>query len=165
MGREIRRVPADWDHPKDSMPWGWDHKPLHDEPYSQAFAEWQKGLKAWLAGKYQNYPEGYLPTAEGYAEWAGRSPDPDMYRPDWPEKVRTHYQYYETVSEGTPLSPPLPTLEALADWLVANGDPVYGAIDRKTAEAFVKVGGSPSAVIIPGRGLVDGVHALGMDDA
>lgn len=33
---------------------------------------------------------------------------------------RTHFQYYETVSEGTPVSPIFASQEALARWLVAH---------------------------------------------
>lgn len=35
-------------------------------------------------------------------------------------RPRTHYQLYETVSEGTPLSPVMDTPEHLARWLVDN---------------------------------------------
>jgi hypothetical protein len=38
--------------------------------------------------------------------------------PQWAEGERTHWMMYETVTAGTPLSPALPTPEALAQWLV-----------------------------------------------
>jgi hypothetical protein len=40
--------------------------------------------------------------------------------PDWPAEKRTHYQMYETCTEGTPISPVMETPEALAQWLVDN---------------------------------------------
>lgn len=40
--------------------------------------------------------------------------------PDWSKDERTHYQMYESTSEGTPMSPPIKTQEELARWLVDN---------------------------------------------
>ena len=40
--------------------------------------------------------------------------------PVWPEAERTHWQLYETTTAGTPLSPPMPTAEALAGWLACH---------------------------------------------
>jgi hypothetical protein len=68
MGREVRRVPATWVHPRDAG-----------------------GVLI---------PMGVL------------------VMPQWAEGERTHWMMYETVTAGTPLSPALPTPEALAQWLV-----------------------------------------------
>lgn len=160
MGREIRRVPADWEHPKAEQPWGYAYTPLFDLSFQQAFDEWQSEMEAWFKGeaKYQSADDPR--TVEGYVRFAGVSPDPEDYRPDWPEESRTHYQVYETVSEGTPISPPLPSPEAVIEWLVENPDRVHGPISREAAEAFVNGGFAPSMVFIPGRGLVGGIQAL-----
>ena len=40
--------------------------------------------------------------------------------PDWPEAERTHYQMYESVTEGTPISPVMKSPETLARWLADN---------------------------------------------
>lgn len=44
-----------------------------------------------------------------------------MYRPDWKPEEATWFQMYETVSEGTPVTPPFETREELVEYLVANG--------------------------------------------
>lgn len=65
------------------------------------------------------------------------SPDDYMPSGEW-------YQLYETVSLGTPLSPPFATPEELINWLVNNTD-FYG--DQWTLEQATKIlkfGGSPS---------------------
>lgn len=51
------------------------------------------------------------------------------YMPDWPAAERTHWQMYETVSEGTPISRAHPTPEALASELAHTG--VWGGGTRK----------------------------------
>lgn len=53
------------------------------------------------------------------------------------------WQVWETVSEGSPVTPVLPTREALIDYLVAHGDAWdqkrgEGGWKRESAEAFVK---------------------------
>ncbi len=69
MGRMVRMVPRNWEHPKDKL-------------------------------------GNIVPLSE---------------MPDWDESEKTHYQMYEIVTEGTPISPPMETLESLAQWLVENG--------------------------------------------
>jgi hypothetical protein len=107
MGREIRRVPANWEHPQE-MTW---------------------------------------------------------------------YQVYETVSEGTPVTPPFETQSELVEYLVANGDfwdqrcrkegssiMECAPWSRKQAEAFVYgPGWAPSLISTPETGLVTGVQYLGME--
>lgn len=160
MGREIRRVPADWDHPKAQMPYGYDHHPMHDETFADAWAEWEGDKAKWLAGIYEYQPDDYPRTVQGFIEYCGSPPDPEYYRPEWPEESRTHYQVYETVSEGTPISPPLPSPEAVVEWMVANDDPVWGATSREAAETFVKNAWAPSMMVIPGQGLVSGMEGM-----
>ena len=122
MGREIRRVPKGWKHPK-TLTSG--YTPLHDKPYSEAAAD-----------------------------------NEDYYRPEWKPEEMTHYQLYETVSEGTPISPVFSSLDQLEDWMVTNGDPVHGAISRRAAREFCKSGYAPSMMFIPGRGLLGGIESL-----
>ncbi len=38
----------------------------------------------------------------------------------WPPEQRTHFQYYETVSDGTPVSPIFQKREALEHWYIAH---------------------------------------------
>jgi hypothetical protein len=79
--------------------------------------------------------------------------------PDWPEADRTHWQMYETVSEGTPISPPMEGPEQLARWL-ADNDASAGAYTTATFEqwmAMIQDGWAPSMVYTPAVGLVSGV--------
>ena len=43
-----------------------------------------------------------------------------------PIEERTHYQMYETCTEGTPISPVMETPENLARWLADNGASAFG---------------------------------------
>jgi hypothetical protein len=52
-----------------------------------------------------------------FAEYAGDRPDPNDYTPPWPATQCTHWQYYEEVTEGTPLSPVFSSPEELASWM------------------------------------------------
>lgn len=92
MGREVRRVPADWCHP-----WGEDGR--------------------------------YVPL---------------QLMPDWPEADCTHLMMYETVSQGTPVSPAFATPEELARWLVDNKATFY-AKDLATYDEWLRVAkGTPA---------------------
>lgn len=118
MGRTVRRVPPDWEHPTNA---NGNHIPLHDGArFADRHREWQEGKAAWDRGDYPSYASEESRTLS-YAEWAGECPDPDDYMPMWTSDEATHYQMYEDTSEGTPLSPVCETPEELARWLTDNG--------------------------------------------
>ncbi|HUT60660.1 MAG TPA: hypothetical protein VNA25_22675 [Phycisphaerae bacterium] len=168
MGREIRRVPEGWEHPRytkyDAVPrWSLsngygtsegEYRPLHDSDFASEMADWQT---RWQA----------CDTPEKRAEFLedeGGPPRPEYHRPEWKDGEATHYQYYETVSEGTPLSPPMPSLEALAEWLSAHQDFWgKGPLTREQADAFCRSGWAPSFVFTPQTGLVSGVEFIAKD--
>jgi hypothetical protein len=104
IGREVRRVPANWEHPRDGSG---NLIPLDaNMPYTPS--EIQEGLEeGWL----KNTPPDY-----GMA-----------IMPQWPEAEKTHLQMYETTSEGTPVSPVFDTAENLARWLHENQIPIYAS--------------------------------------
>ncbi|MDB5236909.1 MAG: hypothetical protein JWL88_11 [Parcubacteria group bacterium] len=81
MSREVRRVPAIWEHPKR------------------------------VDGKY-------IPLLEADPE--DPPEESDRHMPNWPVSERTHYQMYETTTEGKPISPVCETPEELARWLADN---------------------------------------------
>ncbi len=153
MGREIRKVPFTYEHPFD----GRGHKhPQFDECYEDALADWEKELFNFN----QNPPEG----SEGHTfeEWHGADPDPAYYRPKWTDEERNAWRVYETVSEGTPVSPAFKDKAELVDYLVANGDEYDqhrrgdpGRLNkqgnepwsREHAEHFVKAGWQPSFIV------------------
>jgi hypothetical protein len=125
------------EHPRDDR----DYQPMRNQEIDERAAEWIEGLRAWEAGEDPNR-ERY--QHRWFWEWDGDPPDPAYYLPNGlPEK--TWFQVYETVSEGTPVSPPFATAEELIDYLVARGD--YwdqkrgeGGWERTSAERFVGAG-------------------------
>ena len=97
MSREVRRVPASWEHPKDEK----GHYIPHYEHFPYDQEEIEEGLRdGWLSNEPPNYGCDVMPQ--------------------WPDAERTHYQMYESVTEGTPISPVMETPEALAHWLADN---------------------------------------------
>ena len=108
MGREIRRVLPNWEHPKGDNPWGYGYIPQYDKSYLDALKEYND----WRSTFDEN-------DAEYYED--GPNPDRYMYKNKKPSKEElTHYQYYEDVSEGTPQSPVFETPHELATWLSEN---------------------------------------------
>ncbi len=154
MGREVRRVPPDWKHPKDG--WG-RYEPMHDQGYREALGKWEVEREQWEKGfrkGWKMYGEPEWVPREGdqltmsFEDWHGERPDPRDYRPDWPEETRTHYQMYETCSEGTPISPIFATPEELAHWLADSGASAFAGMTA-TYEQWLRVcrgGYAPSAV-------------------
>ncbi len=151
MGREIRKVPASWEHPKDE---DGNYRPLYDRVFATAASEWKTGFAEWERGLRPKYCS--TPDLE-YWEYEGRPPEREAYRPQWSDAERTHFQFYETVSEGTPLSPPMPTIEALARWLADNHRP-WGSESRNLSYEewlkFLGKGGSAPSLIVSGGGRV-----------
>jgi hypothetical protein len=155
MGLEIRRVPPDWEHPRQEckhspLAGGCEDakrhggrclQPLHDKSFREAASEWKSEFAAWERGDRPDYCSEESATLE-FWEWNGDPPNREYYRPDWPDGTATHYQVYETVSEGTPVTPHFATKAELVDYLVAHGDAWYqarghGGWSRENAEAFV----------------------------
>lgn len=139
MGREVRRVPATWQHPKDER---WNdkrYKPLYDgSQYEPRKKDWldtlaEKGLQKTL-------------------DWCGNPPNQEDYMPNWPDAERTHYMMYEDTSEGTPISPAFATPEELARWLTDTGASLFGGMTA-SYEAWLNIardGWAPSMVIDSG---------------
>ncbi len=84
MGYELRSVPRDWVHPQG--------KALY------AGHEYHEHCKAREAAE-----EPSSPREQGGNPYP--SPDPADYMPDWLPEQAPCLQWYETVSEGTPISP------------------------------------------------------------
>jgi len=135
MGREIRRVPPNWEHPQEEKfdvikrCYEMRYKPLYGECVEDRWAQWVAEFEAWknggLAECMGKHPDlGYSPDRpyRTFCDWYGHPPDPEYYRPSWDESEATWWQVYETVSEGTPVTPPFATQDELIDYLVENGD-------------------------------------------
>lgn len=136
MGREVRQVAKDWQHPKNEKG---NYRPLHEGwLYTERIAEWREKVA-----------EGGEQAA---IDWMGRCPDRNDYMPDWPEAEATHLMMYEDTSEGTPISPAFETPEELARWLADNKASAFGDMTATYEQwlAMVKDGWAPSAVITVG---------------
>ena len=99
MGLNILRVAPDWQHPVDAQG--------HYRPLLQDYA----GAREEFAESVEE-----LGRAAATKDWGGPLRARD-YMPVWDMDEATHWQLYEDVSEGTPLSPPLPSKRTLALWL------------------------------------------------
>ncbi len=152
MGREIRMVPPNWEHPKNER----EHfQPMFDRNFSDAAAEWKRDFSEWESGVRPDYCGDENKSLE-FWEWHGGPPDREYYRP-WKDEEATWFQVWETVSEGTPVTPPFATREELASYLAASGD--YwdqkrgdGPWGVESANAFVFGSGWAPSLIITGTG-------------
>lgn len=163
MGREIRMVPPNWEHPKIEVfrftPYeGYGTKtecqPMYDQTFESAAAEWKAEYAEWESGMRPDYCDEESSRLE-FWEWHGAPPDRKYYRP-WKDEEATWFQVWETVSEGTPVTPPFATREELIDYLVENGDlwdqkRGHGGWSRKNAESFVGLGWAPSLISASGK--------------
>ena len=184
MGREIRRVPPNWEHPQNTV---WDpwrnvevvqYQPMYDRDVQSRMDEWLAGYQKWLTGEFnkvrQENPDLTYSEAEPYrafCDWEGEPPDPKYYRPKWTDGEATWFQVYETVSEGTPVSPPFETAEELAQYLADYGDFWYQKDQREghrsfrtkptidQARAFVCSGFALTGIAIAGNGEVLDAYA------
>ncbi len=187
MSREVRMVPVDWQHPRDAQG---EFVPMLDTDYADAvrqwgeeeLPEWLEGARLWATGVVKTSSDGVTTIAEvvakakvdrpyspipeppTYAWWAGDVPERpkrEHFMPSWPSAERTHLMMYESVSEGTPISPAFATAEALAKWLTDTGASAF-ADETATYDqwlAMIRRGSSmTSAVIVDGR-WISGVAA------
>lgn len=131
MGREVRRVPAYWQHPADEKG---AFIPLFDG------AQYKHDIENWEEDEV---------------------PKRSDYMPLWTEVEATHLMMYETCSEGTPISPAFETPEELARWLADNGASAFGSMTAPYEAwlKVAKGGFAPSAVIVNGA-LRSGVEAM-----
>ena len=153
MGREVRRVPADWQHPLkyEEGPADWSKvnfrddralfEPLYepDRSIRELQAEWDEERVKYEAEN----PE------KDYSDYEGNRPMSSDYMPYWGEEERTHYQMYESTSEGTPISPVMETPEELARWLADHGASTFASFTATYEEWLptCKGGWAPSMVI------------------
>lgn len=158
MGREIRMVPANWQHPESEDDYGRMRKqPMHMGNFADAKKEWIEGLLKW-----ETENKSTLEECE-YWDYYGNPPEAQYYQP-WKSEDATWFQLWETVSEGTPVSPPFATKEELSNYLSVHGDEWdqkrgHGGWGVERAEAFVKAGWAPSMVMIGGQ-VIDGKLAV-----
>lgn len=136
MGREIRMVPAAWEHPKDKYG---KFLPMFNRNYAEEAEAWVRQFHEHELEKKILLKNGKEPDYNYYWEY-DYPPDEDTCVP-YTKTEANWYQVYETVSEGTPVTPPFETQQELIDHLVEFGETFNpynkGGFDRKSATKFV----------------------------
>lgn len=122
MGRILRRVPIGFDWPINSTWWGFELDPV------ACGTCFQTGTVTYdrVTGDGKNNE--WCPTCGGELEAYPKIDPP----------TGDAWQYWETTSEGSPITPPFATRPELAAWMVDNGesDESY----RETLEYLMKCG-------------------------
>ena len=122
MGRELRKVPANWQHPKDERG---KYIPMFKEFYGDVLDTWIKQHYQWLDGTHKDLikkPE-LKKEIPFFALWDGDAPNIENYQKvKYCDEELTHIQLYETTSEGTPISPVFAKedFESLCEWAETN---------------------------------------------
>lgn len=169
MGREVRMVPAGWEHPRDD---NGKLIPLMCGDWAEAFADWQAEKAKWDDGLVKDWSVtggGWKPRDEGHGEsfedWTGACPNHLHYMPVFAPGTATMMMMYEDTSEGTPISPAFATAEELARWLADNGASSFGSMTA-TYDQWLKMikntGWAPS-MVMDSHGLRSGVAAITED--
>lgn len=130
LGRsfELRRVPLGYEHPVGSS--GRFIPLFNGDRYLSALRKWRDGFALWQRGQCEisggavvSFSEAFGTTTPScrYEDRAGIEPEPERYTPSidlvpFVPGVAT----YETLTEGTPLSPIFTRLEPLCAWLASH---------------------------------------------
>lgn len=167
MGREVRMVPKDWQHPKRE---NGQYIPLFGRSFEQEYREYTDVQKRWSQGEKGYYSNGEwfscgaVEDGDTPEDWLGPQPNIIDYMPEWAQEERTHYMMYEDTTEGTPISPAFATPEKLAQWLVDNKASALGDFTASYESwiATIKATRAPSMVFDPSVGeLQSGVEHAG----
>lgn len=135
MSREVRRVAKDWQHPKEL---NWNRTKMI--------------FIALLPG------DRYEAACKDYEEDGEEPPPRSDFMPSWTKEEATHWQMYETCSEGTPSSPVMESPEELANWLVANRASTWGlpgdnCASFETWMGIIQDGDEPMLIFSADKGL------------
>lgn len=166
MGREIRRVPKGWEHPRHTEGrLAGEYRAMYDGNYTDVAEKWLSDSALWQEGNHPTqldwlakHGEPY-PFAKYFSEYSN-TPDEEYYRTGkqcFSAEDATCYQIYQTVSEGTPTSPVFETKEEMRDWLIGQGH------SERSANAFVEGGWAPSGLIAGGV-FYSGIDAAGVGE-
>ncbi len=181
MGVELRRVPSGWEHPTESdyslrggirlayqPPAGEKFRSLNDDDWAGAMRDWwHDRIVSWAMRALW-----YWPSIFGWCDppvmvrhppdESDKPPDYWMYRPRWKKRDQTHYQLYQTVSEGSPISPVFATLEELATWAAAQEREVWVGVRGLSYDEwmrFLDCGYAPS-MVVSSAGIQSGVEHM-----
>lgn len=153
MGREIRRVPKNWEHPKES---NGNYESLVDD-YIGSLKYYKKEVEEFIeqmtevieSGDVKIYDTLFKTPQEAFdylTEDEITPPDIHDYMPEG-----SWYQLFENVSEGTPLSPPFETKEELIKWLTDNEDFWGNTWGEEGAKDIVNSKYAPSGILVGGN--------------
>lgn len=159
MGREIRRTPVGYTPRWRRYPYGIDWVPMFSHSLSEAQTQWDHSLEDYkksFEGDASSLMECF---EEDYGERPRHEPFADVeYTPEeWVGRTDLGYQVWQTVSEGTPVTPSFATKEELLEYLVTHGDswmPEGGRRlaatpwDRRATEKFLEDEWAPSGIRI-----------------
>lgn len=102
------------------------------------------------------------PTCEGHAsleKYEEQRVEAEAWEPADPPKG-DGWQLWETVSEGSPISPVFATADELAGWM-SNPERGDRWVPGDVARKFIDDGWAPTGIVTPGRGYTSGVEAVG----
>lgn len=131
-GRDVRLVPANWEHPRNDkrfIPLGEDFT-YELEQWKYLDHMWSKGYTAsfegsWIYGPYVRKETVYSEEqcALSWGEIDNPQPQPEHYMPVWDFSEHTHFQYYETVTSGTPCGKVVASIDELTDEICGGHSP------------------------------------------
>lgn len=152
MGREVKRVPLDFSWPMNKIWPGYtislyiSIKHYYPDEHEELLKEFAKAMKC-------EYDDASDLTDEKY----------DDFKIEVPEGKG--WQMWETVSEGSPISPVFKTPEELAQWLADTKSSAFGSQTATYEQwlAMIGEGWCVSGAFVPGKGVVSGVELASMD--
>jgi hypothetical protein len=153
MGREIRMVPPNWQHPPSNGGRGGQYKPLFygaGGRFEKRADEWLAECAKWQAGERPDYADDDAPKY--YWDWDGMPPSVEDYMlVGVPDEECTRFMLYESTTEGTPLTPAFATLEEVAEYAAEHATTF--ASFKATKEDWLRMlapGGLVTTQIAPG---------------
>lgn len=149
---------------------GWQKKEPPVVPLAEEVNEWsiRTGGHDWLSGRVvilaRCEREGYEPlcaTCEGNGvmkAYEGQRAEAEAWKPTEPP-VGEGWQLWETVTEGSPISPVCATPEELAEWMASPAYTWFGSgASKEVYLAFIAKGWAPSMVGVEGHGVMSGIE-------
>ncbi|WP_145503110.1 hypothetical protein [Streptomyces sp. CFMR 7] len=108
---------------------------------------------------------GVCPACKGHGSierYEGQRAEAEAWEPSDPPEGEG-WQLWETVSEGSPISPVFGSADGLAGWM---SDPARGDrwVPGDVARKFIEEGWAPTGVMSSSQGLQSGVEAIGWND-
>lgn len=151
---------------------GWREKDPPVRPTAEQVNDWSlrgfghDGINASVVVNARCEREGF-PTrcarCEGYATLEahpGQRAEAEAWEPTGPPEGEG-WQLWETVSEGSPMSPVFATAEDLAGWMSLPERDKHDWVPFDTALEFIREGWAPSLIATPETGVVSGVEFVG----